>query len=105
MGKRLAKTQVQVGSKVVCINDDFEDKILLFYTHLPIKNNVYTIRDMSVGISINGEAGEISVTLQEFANPSSEISPYPERGFNVERFCEIEPPAEVEAEELAEMEA
>ena len=90
---------------MLCVNDDFEDKILLFYTHLPIKNNVYTIRDMSVGISINGEAGEISVTLQEFANPSSKISPYPERGFNVERFREIEPPAEVEAEELAEMEA
>jgi len=96
---------MQVGSKVVCINDDFEDKILLFYTHLPIKNRVYTIRDMSVGISINGDAGEISVTLQEFSNPSSTLFPHPERGFNVERFCEIEPPAEVEAEKLAEMEA
>ena len=96
---------MQVGSKVVCLDDKFQSEILLFYTNLPIKDRVYTIRDMSVGVGLNGEAGEISVTLQEFSNPSSNTPPFPERGFNAERFREIEPPAEVEAEELAEMEA
>lgn len=96
---------MQVGSKVICVDDKFPTEILLFFSNLPVKDKVYTIRDMSVGVSIKGEPGEISVTLQEFSNPTSNTPPYPERGFNTERFREIEPPAEIEAEELAEMEA
>ena len=40
--------------------------------------------------------------MEGLINPTSSVPPHRERGFNQERFQEIEPPAEVEAEELAE---
>ena len=90
------------GSKVVCIDDGFSPEIASFYNHLPIKDRIYVVRDIGIGVGINGEPGEIVVYLDGLTNPSSTTPPHPERGFNAERFREIEPPAEVEAEELAE---
>ena len=96
---------MRAGSKVICINDSFPTDIIPFYTNLPIKDRTYTIRDMGIGVALNGEAGEVVVYLEAMPNPCSTTAPFPERGFNAERFRELEPPAEVEAEELAEMEA
>ena len=89
------------GTKVICVDDRFPPEILIYYTNLPLKDKVYTIRDVEVGIGLNGEAGEIAVTLVELANPVSEVPPHRERGFKVERFRELEPEAEV-AEEVEE---
>lgn len=95
-----AETQMQVGSKVVCVDASFPSEIARFYWRMPIEGPTYTIREMGVGVSINGEAGEVYVLLDGIENPKSTTPPYPERGFNAERFREIEPPAteEVEAE-------
>lgn len=84
------------GSKVVCINDTFPTEILNFYTDLPKKGKVYTIRTIEVGIGLNGEAGEIAVTLKEIVNPVSKVQPHRERGFLQERFAELEPDKEAE---------
>ena len=89
------------GTKVICVHDRFPPEILIYYTNLPLKDKVYTIRDVEVGIGLNGEAGEIAVTLVELANPVSEVPPHRERGFKVERFRELEPEVEV-AEEVEE---
>ena len=89
------------GTKVICVDDRFHPEILIYYTNLPLKDKVYTIRDVEVGIGLNGEAGEIAVTLVELANPVSEVPPHRERGFKVERFRELEPEVEV-AEEVEE---
>ena len=89
------------GTKVICVDDRFPLEILIYYTNLPLKDKVYTIRDVEVGIGLNGEAGEIAVTLVELANPVSEVPPHRERGFKVERFRELEPEVEV-AEEVEE---
>lgn len=89
------------GTKVICVDDRFPPEILIYYTNLPLKDKVYTIRDVEVGIGLNGEAGEIAVTLVELANPVSEVPPHRERGFKVERFRELEPEVEV-AEEVEE---
>lgn len=89
------------GTKVICVDDRFPPEILIYYTNLPLKDKVYTIRDVEVGIGLNGEAGEIAVTLVELANPVSEAPPHRERGFKVERFRELEPEVEV-AEEVEE---
>lgn len=91
---------MQVGSKVVCIDANFPKELSRFYWRFPIEGPTYTIREMGVGVSINGEPGEVYVLLQGIDNPCSDQPPYPERGFNAERFREIEPPAtdEVEAE-------
>lgn len=90
------------GTKVICVDDRFPPEILIYYTNLPLKDKVYTIRDVEVGIGLNGEAGEIAVTLVEIANPVSEVPPHRERGFKVERFRELEPM--VETEEYVEQE-
>ena len=92
------------GTKVICVDDRFPPEILIYYTNLPLKDKVYTIRDVEVGIGLNGEAGEIAVTLVELANPVSEVPPHRERGFKVERFRELEPEVEVAEERLEELE-
>jgi hypothetical protein len=86
------------GTKVICVDDRFPPEILLYYTNLPLKDRVYTVRDVEVGVGINGEAGEIAVTLVELTNPASNVPPHRERGFRVERFRELEPAVEVEEE-------
>ena len=92
---------MQSGSKVVCVDDRFPVEILMYYSSLPLKDRVYTIRDMEVGVSINGEEGEIAVTLNELINPTSSVHPFRERGFKAERFRELEPPKET-AESMTE---
>jgi hypothetical protein len=86
------------GTKVVCVDDRFPTEILIYYTNLPLKDKIYTIRDVEVGVGLNGEAGEIAVTLVEFSNPVSEAYPHRERGFKIERFRELEPNVEAEEE-------
>ena len=95
---------MRTGSKVVCIDDRFPPDILIYYTGLPIKDRIYTVRDMGIGLSSTGEPGEIVVYLNEIENPKSSKAPYPERGFAEWRFREIEPPAEEheQADELVE---
>ena len=105
LGKRHKKARektVTTGSKVVCVDDRFPPDILAFYNALPVKDRHYTIRGIGIGVGLNGEAGEVVVYLEGLENPCSAVPPYPERGFAQHRFREIEPPAEVEAEELAE---
>ena len=105
LGKRHKKARektVTTGSKVVCVDDRFPPDILAFYNALPIKDRKYVVRGIGIGVALNGEAGEVVVYLEGLENPCSSVPPYPERGFAQHRFREIEPPAEVEAEELAE---
>ena len=92
------------GTKVICVDDRFPTEILIYYTNLPLKDKVYTIRDVEVGVGLNGEAGEIAVTLVELANPNSEAPPHRDRGFKIERFRELEPEVEVAEERLEELE-
>lgn len=93
---------MRAGSRVVCVDDRFPPDILVYYNGLPIKDRTYTVRDMGIGISPQGEPGEIVVYLKEIENPRSAKPPHPERGFAEWRFREIEPPAEQEAKELEE---
>ena len=93
---------MRTGSKVVCVDDRFPPDIILYYNALPIKDREYRIRGIGIGISTSGEAGEVVVYLEGMTNPCSTTPPHPERGFAQYRFREIEPPAEEEAEQLAE---
>lgn len=78
------------NQKVVCINDEFIPGIARFYINLPKKGNIYTVRDVSIGINVMGERGEIAVTLIELKNPPSNIPPYPERAFLEGRFVPLD---------------
>jgi hypothetical protein len=103
--KKARQKTVRTGSKVVCVDDRFPTDLLIYYNCLPIKDRVYVVRDMGVGLSATGEHGEIVVYLEGMENPKSAKPPHPERGFAEWRFREIEPPAEAEeqAEELVEV--
>ena len=95
-----------VGTKVVCIDGKFPLEISKFYTALPQENQVYVIRQMSVGISLQGEEGEICVLLVGLHNPRSAQPPFPERGFKAERFRPLDELKELSArQESAPQEA
>jgi len=89
------------------VDDRFPPELVIYYNCLPLKDRVYVVRDMGVGLSSQGEPGEIVVYLQGMENPKSAKPPHPERGFAEWRFREIEPPAEEhdEAETLVGAEA
>jgi hypothetical protein len=57
---------------------------------LPKKGVVYVIREVKVGVSLKGEVGEICLYLIGLVNPKSTTPPFPERGFNSERFRPLE---------------
>jgi hypothetical protein len=78
-----------VGQKVVCVDDQFPDWVLKHYAQLPVKDVVYVIRQMQVGISAEGEEGAVCLYLIGLSNPKSTIPPYRERGFNSERFVPL----------------
>lgn len=82
------------GSKVICVDDRFPTDLLLHYNSLPIKDKLYVVRGMGVGISLDGQPGEVVVYLEGLQNPHSSVPPHPERGFAQHRFRELEPPAE-----------
>lgn len=82
------------GSKVICVDDRFPTDLLLHYNSLPIKDKVYVVRGLGVGISLDGQPGEVVVYLEGLQNPCSSVPPHPERGFAQHRFRELEPPAE-----------
>ena len=86
------------GSKVVCLDDRFPAEILAYYNSLPIKDRIYIVRDMGIGIGLDNQPGEVVVYLEGLENPGSSVPPHAERGFAQYRFAELEPPAE-EAQE------
>jgi hypothetical protein len=81
---------MEVGQKVVCIDDNFPKAVTLFYKSLPKKGQVYVIRDVVLGVNWKGEAGEVCIYLIGLNNPRSKTPPFPERGFNSERFRPLE---------------
>jgi hypothetical protein len=86
-----------VGQKVVCVDDKFPLEVNKFYVALPKAGKTYTIRSVTVGVNWKGEPGEVCVHLREIINPKSSTPPYPERGFNAERFRPLDelPPEEI----------
>lgn len=84
------------GQKVVCVDDSFTESIKRFYTALPVKDVIYVVRGMTVGVSPKLEEGELCVYLVGLVNPCSSKAPYMERGFKAERFVPLEglPPME-----------
>jgi hypothetical protein len=93
------------GQKVVCIDDKAPESLKAFYTAWPKEGQVYTIRGSTVGISPNGEEGEICVWLVELKNPTSSKPPHMERGFREDRFRPLDELTEEEFAVFPETEA
>jgi hypothetical protein len=75
-----------VGQKVVCVDDNFPPEVAQFYIALPKKDQIYVIRNVVMGVNWKAEPGEVCLYLVGLNNPRSDKPPFPERGFNSERF-------------------
>ena len=94
------------GQKVVCVNATFPPIIQALYKQLPVKGDVYTIREVFLGrekIVRGGESATVGLLLEELKNPPDPFHQgKQELGFSSERFAPIE---ELPAEEAEEEEA
>ena len=75
------------NQKVVCVDDKFPLGIEQLYNQLPVKDQIYVIRDIVPGQSLSGSAGEVAVYLIGVVNPTNKLGI--ERGFNAERFAPL----------------
>lgn len=110
---------MQVGKRVICINDVFSPAVKSLYRELPVVGPIYTVRATSLGRDkvahfeggkfVPGGASDsvtVRILLQELTNDIDPLHKHGEElGFNAERFREIEEPeagqaAQAEAEEL-----
>ena len=94
------------GQKVVCINATFPPIIQALYKQLPVKGDVYTIREVFLGrekIVRGGDSATVGLLLEELKNPPDPFHQgKQELGFSSERFAPIE---ELPAEEAEEEDA
>ena len=90
-----------VGQRVVCIDAEFSDFIKSLYVELPVKDTVYTIRDVMPGIGADNKTYEVAVLLVELKNNLNNHPVPTENAFNVERFAPLDPNFEVEIEKEA----
>ena len=78
------------GQKVICVDDRFPPGTTALYTALPVKDRVYVVRNVIIGVNWKAEPGEVCIYLVGINNPRSTAPPFPERGFNSERFRPLE---------------
>lgn len=96
---------MKVGSKVVCVNDTFERWVLFLYENLPVKGEIYTVRQVSLGreklaeikdgkIVVNGVSDKhgatVRILLEELRNGEDPLCKGQEKGFSAERFRELD---------------
>jgi hypothetical protein len=91
---------INKGDKVICINDTFEPWVHVLYTELPKKDEIYTIRDVVLGVNpksieANPDSSlllkgihSITLLLEELTNPAMPIS-QKEMGFGSWRFAPV----------------
>jgi hypothetical protein len=94
------------GQKVVCINDTFTPPIRALYKQLPVKDNIYTVREVYLGrekIVKGGETATVGLLLEELKNPPDPFHQgEQELGFSSERFAPLNelPDEEAAVEEV-----
>ena len=63
---------MNVGDKVVCVDDRFAPEVAALYTALPKKGVVYVVRDVRLGIQPDCRTGDVSLLLVGLVNPRAE---------------------------------
>ena len=95
---------MQVGQRVVCVNDTFDAWVHEYYDQLPVKDQTYTIRAVSLGRGtlVGSDSAEVRLLLEELQN---EADPHhvglEELGFRSDRFAPLEEIDEYESAEIA----
>lgn len=93
------------GQRVICVNDKFPPLVRALYKQLPVKDNIYTIREVFLGrekIVRAGDSATVGLLLEELTNPKDPFykGGDQELGFASDRFAPLEEiPAEQEHEE------
>jgi len=94
------------GQRVICVNDVFTPSVRALYQQLPVKHDVYTIREVFLGrekIVRGGDTATVGLLLEELKNPPDPFHQgSQELGFSSERFAPLEelPDEKVEAEDV-----
>jgi hypothetical protein len=94
------------GQKVVCVNGTFSPAVRALYQQLPVKHDVYTIREVFLGrekIVRGGDTATVGLLLEELKNPPDPFHQgQQELGFSSERFAPLNelPDEKVEEEEV-----
>ncbi|MEY2880017.1 MAG: hypothetical protein RLZZ15_2397 [Verrucomicrobiota bacterium] len=92
------------GQRVICVNDVFSATVRALYKQLPVKDNIYTVREVFLGrekIVKGGDSATVGLLLAELTNPPDPFHQgKQELGFSSERFAPLNelPPEEVEEE-------
>jgi hypothetical protein len=91
------------GQKVICINDGFPEFVRAIYKQLPVKDKIYTVREVFLGrekIVKGGDTATVGLLLEELHNPPDPFHQgQQELGFSSERFAPME---ELPSEEIEE---
>ena len=96
------------GQKVVCIDDNFTAAARLMFKQLPVRDVVYTVREVYVGRGnvlkadsgkMDGEIGILLVELVNPPDPALKKGLVYELGFKAERFAPLETLPDEKAEE------
>lgn len=102
------------GNRMVCIDDVWPVWVKMFYTQLPKKGSIYTLRDFDMGCNPNtasensdkslllSGSKEYTVWVHECVNPIHPISKK-EPGFSAKRFAPIENISIEQAEHLMDV--
>jgi len=77
---------MNVGQKVVCIDDRFDAVALALYTAFPVKGVTYVVRDVQLGIRTDCKTGDVSLLLVGVMNPHATSRAGLEFGFSADRF-------------------
>jgi hypothetical protein len=105
---------MRVGALVVCVDDAFPDWARRIYRQLPVKDEVYTIREVSLGRGVlatkkgtppgSETHPDVRVLLQELTNDIDPLCSHAqELGFKAERFRELETGVEESVEVNSEV--
>lgn len=83
---------MNIGDKVVCIDDWFAPEIAQLYTALPVEGQTYVVRAIHSGRHLDdGQPRDcIVILLVGLVNPSPELAGGKERGFKSERFRKLD---------------
>lgn len=85
-----------LGQKVVCVDDTFDEAVRLYLRNLPERDKIYTVRDMIPAQGWDGKE-TCAVLLAEVRNPPApHKKQWGECGFAPNRFRELTTDEEVE---------
>lgn len=102
----LASAPMVKGQKVICVNDAFSPTVRALYKQLPVKDTIYTVREVFLGrekIVKGGDSATVGLLLEELVNPKDPFHQgEQELGFSSERFAPLNelPDEKAEAEEV-----